>query len=48
MGQGGDLYDDDATQTMQFEFGPMKTYIQDACLISIVELDCFVCELKVK
>ena len=46
--QGGDLYDDDATQTMQFEFGPMKTYIQEPFFISIVELDCFVCELKVK
>ena len=25
--QGGDLYDDEATQTMQYEFGPIKTYI---------------------
>ena len=46
LNQGGDLYDDDATQTMQFEFGLIKTYIQELCLVSIVGLDCFVCELS--
>ena len=46
--QGADFYDDDATQTMHYEFSPIKTYIQEPCWISIVELDCFVFELKVK
>ena len=36
--QGGDLYDDGSTQNMLYEFGPVKTYIQETCLISIVEL----------